>query len=165
MQSSDFQSFWVWGHHCIAGGAGGSGWWDNQSDLDSYGQSEYKHDTMMNFGREPYIMINIWLFMSPETGLHATKETPKYFSPIMFPFILLNLTMKNHKNVKTRWSNFVLIWFFCVGSNVIWWKCFQLIAPDGPTHHCGFTENRTHKGTGGSFIKGDKQKQKQSMER
>ena len=115
---------------------------------------------MMNFGREPYIMINIWLFMSPETGLHATKETPKYISPIMFPFILLNLTMKNHKNVKTRWSNFVLIWFFCVGSNVIWWKCFQLIAPDGPTHHCGFTENRTHKGTGGSFIKGDKQKQK-----
>ena len=108
---------------------------------------------MMNFGREPYIMINIWLFVSPETGLHATKETPKYISPIMFPFILLNLTMKNHKNVKTRWSNFVLIWFFCVGSNVIWWKCFQLIAPDGPTHHCGFTENRTHKGTGGSFIK------------
>ena len=98
--------------------------------------------------------------MSPETGLHATKETPKYFSHIMFPFTLLNLTMKNHKNVNQ--DHLILLWFdfFCVGSNVIWWKCFQLIAPDGPTHHCGFTENRTHKGTGGSFIKGDKQEQK-----
>ena len=109
----------------------------------------------MSHNMIPYLAIYVsWNWSS------CHKRDPEIFLSYNVPFYPFEFNNEKSQKRKPRSSNFALIWFFCVGSNVIWWKCFQLIAPDGPTHHCGFTENRTHKGTGGSFIKGDKQEQK-----